>query len=83
MVHIPRNVRPIPAGAVGSRSVAPTSSAASLGVGLPTDMERNADKPIVEKRSNGYKRSFATHGIKDKIAISGWDVNPFKIIEDM
>ena len=83
MVHIPRNVRPIPTGAVGSRSVAPISSAAPLGVGLPTDMQRNVDKPIVEKRKSGYKRSFATHGIRDKVAISAWDVNPFKIIEDM
>jgi len=46
-------------------------------------MVRNVDKPIVEKRKSGYKRSFATHGIKDKVAISAWDVNPFKIIEDM
>ena len=83
MVHMPRNVRPVPANAVGSRSIAPANAVESLGVGLPSDMSRNADKPVVKKRTTPRKRALSRFGIRDKVSLADWDINPFKIIEDM
>jgi hypothetical protein len=91
MPHVPLQFRTKPGELAHKSQIAPATSAA-MGIasdpltsqGLPSaKILGTKPKPVVRKQASPKRRSLKTISMQDRLSISGWEVDPYQIADDL